>query len=221
MVKVKFGGEWVEYPYDMNLIYVIRPGAGTFHNKEAYKNLEEYFVVRYFGESGGVYDKYPQYWSNNCQVSNTGKHLGGICELVKKHIIDNHEIPGIILTGSRGGQVTLGKIWETVWRGPSIIINAGVLTTRTRIPRDVYPLFITMENDYFTSVNDIEKVESMFRTLSETRDQGAFVIHLLNESHMPNMKGNLLRLIQYAAQYSIGVINNIPIYTGEVITKNI
>ena len=158
MVKVKFGEEWIEYLCDLNLIYVIRPGAGTFQNKVSYDNLEKYFTLRYFGETGGKYDKYPDNWNNNQFVLSSGNHLGGICELVKNHIIKTKEIPGIIIVGSRGGQVTLGKIWETIWRGPSIIINAGVLTTRTIIPKDVYPLFIIMGKDYFKSVNNINKV---------------------------------------------------------------
>ena len=221
MVKIYFGEEWIEYPYDMNLIFVIVPGAGTTFNRKAYKNLEKYFIVRYFGESGGEYDKYPQNWYDNRLVSNTGKHLGGICELVKNHIIMKHEIPGIIITGSRGGQVTLGKIWNTIWRGPSIIINAGSLTTITMIPKDVYPLFITMHNDYFTCVNRIEKVNSMFKTLSETKNQKGYIIHLPNEKHMPKLDGKLLKLLQYASQYLIGIISNIPIYTDEVITHNL
>lgn len=78
-----------------------------------------------------------------------------------------------------------------------------------------------MHNDYFTSVNRIEKVNSMFKTLSESKNQKGYIIHLPNEKHMPKLDGKLLKLLQYASQYLIGIISNIPIYTDEVITHNL
>ena len=88
------------------------------------------FNVIYFAQSGGEYDKYPLLWENNSFVEARGKHLGGIAELVEHKIYIEKVIPSIIIAGSRGGQVTIGKIWERIWRGPTIIINAGILNIK-------------------------------------------------------------------------------------------
>ena len=133
--------------------FLIKPGAGTFYNRKAYQRLEEKFNVIYFGETCNKYDKYPHNWFNNSDVSSTGNHLGIISQFVKNTIIKDNLIPSVIIVGSRGSQVTIGKIWEEVWRGPTIMINAGSLTTNTRVPKEVIPYFITMGNDYFKSVN--------------------------------------------------------------------
>ena len=72
-----------------------------------------------------------------------------------------------------------------MWRGPSIIINAGCLTSRTVIPKGVFPLFITMENDYFSSVNKIEKVINLFYNYIENPSQKAVFLHLKLSREMP------------------------------------
>ena len=81
----------------------------------------------------------------------------------------------------------LGKVWEDVWRGPCVIINAGCFTTRTIIPKGVFPLFITMEKDYFKSVNTYEKVVKLFYNYVEDPGQKGVFIHLLGEEHMPDL----------------------------------
>ena len=43
MIKLKIENKWIEYPSESKTIFVIRPGAGTFHNKEAYNELEKHF----------------------------------------------------------------------------------------------------------------------------------------------------------------------------------
>ena len=134
-IFLRISNEWIKMPSNNNLAFVIRPGAGTFKNKIAYEKLESRYKVVYFADSGGEYDNYPDNWENNANVSCRGHHLGGIVELVKNYIENTNQIPSVIITGSRGGQVTLGKIWESLWRGPSIIINAGCLTTNTIIPK--------------------------------------------------------------------------------------
>ena len=72
-----------------------------------------------------------------------------------------------IICGSRGGQVTIGKVWETIWRGPTIIINGGSLTTKTIIPKQVHALFIIMGNDYFKSVNTPQKVKKLSENINQ------------------------------------------------------
>ena len=193
MVKLKINNKWIEYPSEKKTIFVIRPGAGTFHNKDAYNQLEKYFHIIYFGKTGGQYDNYPDNWPVNSQVSSNGNHLGGICEIIKNYIIQQNIIPSLILVGSRGGQVSIGKIWENIWRGPTVIINAGCLLTHTHIPKEVKPLFITMGKDYFEHVNTIEKVKTLYDSLSDK--QQAYIIHLPYEAHMPQLVEQLEKLL--------------------------
>jgi hypothetical protein len=212
MIKLSINSSyWVEYPSNTNTIFVIKPGACTKYNELAYKTLESKYNVVYFAESRGEYDHYPDNWQINKNVDTHGKHLGGIVQLMKKYIIEQQNYPYLIIVGSRGGQVTLGKIWETLWKGPSIIINAGCLTTYTQIPKEVIPIFITMGNDYFTTVNSIEKVETLFNSLIQTPNQKGMCIHLPKESHMPRLKNELQHLLLYSSQYSQNIINTIPI----------
>ena len=117
------------------------------------------FNVIYFAQSGGEYDKYPLLWENNSFVEGQGKHLGGIAELVEHKIYTEKVIPSIIIAGSRGGQVTIGKIWERIWRGPTIVINAGVLTSRTMIPDNMPILFIIME-----ITNDLKSITPYYHS---------------------------------------------------------
>ena len=155
--------------------------------------LEDHFKVIYFGKSGGTFDKYPNNWRNNKDVSNKGNHLGGIAELIEQYINKNR-IPELIICGSRGSQVSIGKVWYTTWRGHTININAGCLTTNTIIPYGVEPVFITMSKDYFKSVNNIEKTINLFHTLKENPKQNATFIHLENEYHMPLFINDLIEL---------------------------
>jgi hypothetical protein len=195
MVLINNGEEWVEIQSDPKLVFVIKPGSGTYYNKEAYKKLEEKYEVVYFGQSGGEYDKYPLGWENNNSILNIGFHLGGIAQLVKEFIFSNNKVPSIFIVGSRGGQVTIGKIWESIWQGPTIIINAGCLATNTRIPLKVTPIFVTMKWDYFEMVNTYYKIKTLFDNLKTKNNQLGYSLHLENQSHMPKLNGNLLNLL--------------------------
>lgn len=183
-VLIQKDGRW-KYFKPLKTIFIISPGAGTYSNRFAYLYLEKYYNLIYIGKSGDKYDHYPNNWQINKNVVDKGFHLGGLAELFRLYI-DKGIIPCALKCGSRGGQVTLGKVWE-IWRGPSIIINAGCLTSRTIIPKGVFPLFISMENDYFTSVNTNEKVIKLFYQYIENPKQRAVFLHLLGEGHMPNL----------------------------------
>ena len=95
-------------------------------------------------------------------MSKKGIHFGWYNRISTNYIVTNNMIPSAIIVGSRGDQVTIGKIWESVWRGPTIIINAGCLVTKTYIPKEVMPIFITTEHDYFRHVNRSSKVKILF-----------------------------------------------------------
>ena len=170
-----------------NKILVIVPGAGTYANRFAYNNIKSEII--YVGKTGGKYDKYPQNWQNNQNVSTSGHNLGGLYLEVEK-IIKSGIIPKTIICGSRGAQVTIGKVWQNIWRGPTIIFNAGSLTTKTIIPKGVLPLFITMGHDYFNSVNKLSKVIKLFYKNIEDPAQKALFIHFTNEYHQPKLNFN-------------------------------
>jgi len=184
---------WLDIDPTPKLVFVIRPGAGTYQNKEAYRFLESKFEVVYFGDSGGVFDNYPPQWEDNILVKNKGPHLGGLFQHIKKYIVKNNKIPSAILAGSRGGQVTIGKIWESLWRGPTIIVNAGCLTSQTIIPDGVKIILIAMGNDYFKSVNRPNKIGGLYKQLSQTKEKG-YLVYLPKEYHMPNLKTRLKTL---------------------------
>ena len=188
-VLLNIENQWTQMEANDNLIFVIVPGAGTFQNRQAYIPLEENYTVVYFGTSGGEYDKYPKNWYQNKNVSTTGKHLGGLYRVIEHYIIVNQQIPSLIICGSRGSQVTLGKVWENLWRGPSLIINAGCLTSQTIIPKGVTPYFVIMELDFFKRVNNIENTVALYRSLLEegAPAKGA-IFYLPGEAHMPNWK---------------------------------
>jgi len=203
--------EWIETKPKKKLIFVIVPGAGTRINHQAYKKLEEHFTIIYFGKSKGVYDKYPENWQTNKNVSSKGYHLGGISDLVKNYILSKNNIPSLIICGSRGSQVTIGKIWHTIWRGPTINFNAGCLTTDTQIPFGVKPIFITMGDDYFTSVNTNNKTQLLFNKLNKTPSENGIFINLKYEKHMPLLIN----------QFEFLLVNTVLFGLGEIKTFNI
>ena len=184
-IKLYQRKSWIE-TIASKTIFVISPGAGVYSNRYSYKQLQKDYRIVYIGSRGDKYDKYPDNWQINKAVRSSGEHLGGLMEVFRDKL-DSGIIPCGVITGSRGGQVTIGKVWENLWRGPTIIINAGCLTTNTIIPEGVFPLFITMEKDYFNTVNRLSKVVKLFYNLIRDPKQKAVFIHLLDEAHMPNL----------------------------------
>jgi hypothetical protein len=210
MIKLYKNHKWVSVN-PTNTVFVISPGAGTFRNRKAYQLLEQYYSVIYIANSGGIYDKYPTYWENNSFVVSSGNHLGGIAELVSQKIFNDNIIPCAIIAGSRGGQVTIGKIWERIWRGPTIMVNAGCLTTQTIIPSEIPILFIIMEFDYFQSVNTPKKVKELINKYQENENVNANIVYLKNHYHMPNLNKELSELFLYSSLFVTKKINNIPL----------
>lgn len=100
-------------------------------------------------------------------------------------------IPSLIICGSRGSQVTIGLVWRHFWRGPTILINAGSLTSETFIPVSVYPVLITMENDYFQT-KSLDFVKAKFSELSEV---DGTQIHIRRHGHMPNLDPDIFLYI--------------------------
>jgi hypothetical protein len=206
MVQICKENNWEEASPKQNTIFVICPGAGTARNRKAYQVLEKNFNIIYFAKSGGLFDRYPDFWENNSFVESQGNHLGGIAELIENKIIKDKIIPSCIIAGSRGGQVTVGKVWESIWRGPTIIINAGCLTSQTIIPKEVHVLFIIMGNDYFKSVNTPQKVTKLLEKYKK-KDAKTNIIYLRNHYHMPNLNKELVELLLHSYLFLTHRIN--------------
>ena len=208
-VFIKTNKDWTECLPNPKLIFIIVPGAGTYTNRKEYSLLQQNYDLVHFGSSGGKYDKYPSNWTNNKKVKDMGEHLGGIAGVIKSYILENNKIPSAIICGSRGGQVTIGKVWYSIWRGPSIIVNAGCLTSNTIIPSGVKPLFITMGKDYFTTVNTIEKTIRLYYKLVKVRNQFAHFIHIPDQPHMPIFDGELQGVLLNSVLYLTDIIDKI------------
>lgn len=123
---------------------------------------------------------YPAGWDNNEALVPRGKDLAGFAQVVCAQILKGKP-PAVVMCGSRGCQVTLGLVWRTCWQGPTIIINAGCLMTRTRIPPRVFPVFYTCSRDYFET-KEPTICEEYFNALSDT-ERGVLV--RVEDSHMP------------------------------------
>ncbi len=177
MVSHDKGESWVNEQADSNLIVVIGPGAGTFKNALVYKNLEEagYKILKLKGMG-----RYPDRWSDNKKL-NIDKENNNLAALAKEYPrLVGKKFPHLIICGSRGCQVTIGKIWKHFWRGPTVLINGGCLMTQTPIPVGVFPTAVTMTRDYFETKSD-EITKAYFEENSS--EEGILV--RLNDSHLP------------------------------------
>ena len=45
-------------------------------------------------------------------------------------LIEQGNGPAAVVTGSRGGQITVVRLWATGWRGPTVVLNGGCLPVR-------------------------------------------------------------------------------------------
>lgn len=175
------GKTWVNVKANPNLIVVIGPGAGTYQNAQVYKNLSKkgYEILKLAAEK---MDNYPskRIWSNNTSLD-IYKEENNLAALAKKYPdLVRKKVPHLIICGSRGCQVTVGKIWQHFWRGPTVLINGGCLMTQTPIPVGVFPTVVTMTHDYFETKDD-EITREYFKELSSERG----ILVRLNDDHLP------------------------------------
>ena len=176
------GHNWDMRRADANCILVIVPGSGTHRNRSVYDELVKHgYQLIFMGTSGYEYDKYPAHWDNNQSLRSTGggRDLASLASLYTEAV--GNRIPAMIICGSRGAQVTIGLVWRNFWRGPTIVINAGSLTTSTQIPMGVFPVMVTMGNDDFHTSKE-SYVHQNFKDLSEVP---GMLFHLPLDAHMP------------------------------------
>ena len=177
-------------------VCVIRPGACLYRNPQVCDALTQagYDIV-VLGEFG-VDDGYPHGWRDNDDLrlalpNRKALHEpANLLELAGKlPLALGDKIPSLLLCGSRGGQVTAGQVWKHFWRGPTVCINAGCVTTNTAIPPGVFLTALPCTRDDLFGHNQpaaIDKLaERMRGQLMRGGAEAGVIVALNGESHMP------------------------------------
>mgnify|MGYP000106006175 CR=1 FL=1 len=191
-VSTNLGKTWSARTVLTPRILVIQPGAGCGYNGESYTQLQKEFDMVFMDTKtrvGGF--KYPPNWGNIWDDVDITKKwdkdsLVGLAKSVGQAIMDS--APSVIIAGSRGGQVVLPLLLKHYWRGPFVCINAGPLTSNSRLPKQCTPWFVTCGNDFFPT-KSLSWVREAFAKLSDV--QGV-QIHSEDEMHTPDLNKTLL-----------------------------
>ena len=211
-----FGETWQSVSKSTNTVLVIVPGAGVRSNSRAYYTLTQHFNLIYVNSKtrDDGFD-YPSNWRYNPGLILKPSNKSGLLGLANRvgHQILHGPTPSLIICGSRGSQTTIGLVWRHFWRGPTICINAGPLTSRTHIFNEVYPVFITMEHDYFkTQRNTQHKYEQIKAEID------CIHINRLGDSHMPQLSNPAHFLLNVARAAIARRPDTIPINKKYTIT---
>jgi len=197
-------GHWQTYDPSKQTIVVIGPGAGLRHNVHVYRELAQagYKVV---GDYDQEYDAYPPgwQWGTPDLGFNAGKNLATFADDVVLQVIQQLVAegrgPAAVLCGSRGGQVTLPRLWQIGWRGPCVVINGGCLSTAAVPGPPVRLVLATGGRDYFETQCPV----STGRLLKKD-DERSLVLNYFHpdEPHMPQQLGGgvLMRLLEIACE---------------------
>lgn len=194
--SINKGKTWQTYDLQTTgPILIIGPGAGTRKNYHEYCRLHKKYDVIYKSTASveGSF-KFPRTWQHldSVDVFDIEEHpddtLVGLARQIGLDIIANkHPPPSVVICGSQGGQIVIGLLWKYFWRGVSVIINGGCLTT-TNIPKGVVPIIITMTNDHFVT-NSTRKVVAMFAKHSMV---DGVLVHSESCGHTPKFPKNFL-----------------------------
>ena len=232
MISLDHGKNWTKANVNEKYILVIQPGAGTWQNQEAYKLQTKTYkrnLIKVDVDGDNVVEirrngfKYPPNWRENSKLK-LARNLGSYTSLqdlatkVGKKILELSEekkCPSCVICGSRGSQVTIGLLWKHFWRGPTICINAGPLTSETNIPEYVYPVMITMSEDYFKT-KYTEFVKSKFKELSQVDGK---LVHIVGMHHMPGLTGKFLNQVILLATEKKEIPNNSKINRRSILVS--
>jgi hypothetical protein len=156
-------GCWQGYEPDSKSILII--AAGFNGNAERLHYLGYDTTIVYDKN----YDSYPcrsEDFINRPICSNTDmlpKDLASMADYIVLPVI--HKLisvgkgPAMIITGSRGGQVTICRLWR-FWRGPSIVLNGGCVIGSAP-PQGVTLGLLTQGRDFFET-KSISYVQNKF-----------------------------------------------------------
>ena len=173
--------EWKEYKSNNFKVYVILHGFNgnleLLHNLFGKENVESIFLPEY--------DVYPKGCKNgnmiwmNHNINKEEKNLATLVDniiLTKfKNMISNNNGPSLVITGSRGGQITLSRLWK-FWQGPSICLNAGCI-----IPERIEGVnlgLLTCGNDFFHTNNLLHTLNKF-----QNKTDKLAIYHNTNDDH--------------------------------------
>lgn len=157
---------WERYTPNPKVVAVIAPGAGMKKHAYLYKDLERqgYQLVPIFDDA---YDHYPPGTDVLASLGvkglrmpdlrfNRAKNLATFVEDVVHpkivELISEGRGPAVVIAASRGGIISLPKLWACGWQGPSVVGNAGFVGTAS-VPSAVPCVMMTAGWDCFLTRN--------------------------------------------------------------------
>lgn len=188
-------GTWRPYIPSKKTVIAIGPGGGTRMNHGAYTALAQlgYDVVpvhaaEYDNAADGSGYAYPPGWEDGTPDLryNRGRNLATLADDVVlpliQRLVKEGRGPACVIAGSRGGQVTIPRLWEMGWRGPTLVINGGCASTSQIPPLPVRLLLVTGGRDFFDT-----KDPRRTKQLLEKQDPKVpvWLYHDPDEGHMP------------------------------------
>jgi len=185
---------WKPYQPNPKSILVIGPGGGTRMNGEAYLRLKnagwdltEIHAPDYDRSAAQPDFLYPPGWETNKPDLrfNSGKNLASLADHkvapTIAQLVAAGRGPVAVIAGSRGGQVTIPRLWASGWRGPTIVVNGGCIKA-SEVPAAVRLVLITGGQDYFET-KDPRATKAQLR--KEDPNQPVLLYHDPLEGHMP------------------------------------
>ena len=157
------------------------------------------------------YDIYPEGWQYNTnwmndKINTEEKNLATLVDnmIIKKfrYMIRESNGPSLVVTGSRGGQITLSRLWK-FWRGPSICLNGGcrILEKLSNVKLGL----ITCGKDFFHTNNLFYTLESF-----KNKTDQLIIYHNTEDDHsVQSYDEAMIQLLNKIFNYNIEVnLNN-------------
>lgn len=211
LIRASPDHEWECYTANPQVVAVIAPGAGMKKHAYLYKELERqgFEVVPIFDDG---YDHYPPGTEVLASLGlrglrmpdlrfNRTKNLATFVEEVVHprivELVSEGRGPAAIIAASRGGIISMPKLWECGWQGPSVVGNGGFVNTAA-IPAMVRCVLITAGWDCFLTRSPETTAAALQK---EDPENPVLLYHDPQEDHDLNrLQGKVLgRLVQLAA----------------------
>jgi hypothetical protein len=151
------GHTWIEYIPNPKSVLIIAAG---FNGNATRLHELGYYTTTLYDEA---YDRYPAGWSTGRQgfldrplradAAAPPHDLASFADDVIlptiRELVANGIGPAAVITGSRGGQVTICRLWR-MWQGPSVVLNGGC-GVESAPPQGVPLALLTQGQDFFPS----------------------------------------------------------------------
>ncbi len=158
-------GSWIDYIPNPKSVLII--AAGFNGNAERLHELGYLTTILYDED----YDRYPSNWAAegflhrplNQPAASLSRDLASFADNVVlptiRELAARGNGPSLVFAGSRGGQVTINRLWR-MWHGPSIVLNGGC-GIKTAPPQGIPLGLLTQGQDFFSS-KDISYTQRLF-----------------------------------------------------------